>query len=107
MNIKAYALLGIAIIMELLGTTSLKFSAGFTKLLPSIVSLVSYFICFYSLSKALNDINLGIAYATWSAIGIVVSAALSAALFRQGISLAGVLGILLIVAGCVILNLFG
>ena len=56
-----------AIGMELTGTTLLKYSQGFTKLLPTIGCLVSYFICFFSFSRALNDLNLGLAYATWSA----------------------------------------
>lgn len=53
-----------AIGMELTGTTLLKYSQGFTKLLPTIGCLVSYFICFFSFSRALNDLNLGLAYAT-------------------------------------------
>lgn len=63
--------------MELTGTTLLKYSQGFTKLLPTIGCLVSYFICFFSFSRALNDLNLGTAYATRSGVGIVASVLIS------------------------------
>lgn len=102
-----YVFLAIAIVLELVATTLLKFSNGFTKLLPTLSCIIAYVICFFCLSKALNKINLGIAYALWSGIGIVVTTIISSILFKQEISLLGVLGVILIISGCVILNLFG
>ncbi len=103
----AYVLLGLAILLELTGTTLLKYSVGFTKLYPTIGCLFSYFLCFYLFSKALNQINLGAAYATWSAIGIVASTLISSFLFGEKLNPVGIISLVLIIAGCVILNLFG
>ncbi len=102
-----YLFLGIAIIGELIGTTALKYSVGFTKLWPSLLSLTAYVICFFFFSKALNGINLNIAYATWSALGIIVATLLSVFLFSEQITPLGILGTIIIVIGVVILNLFG
>lgn len=99
--------LAIAIGGELLGTTFLKYTEGFTKLWPSLITIVSYGICFYCFAKALEHINLSFAYAVWSGLGIVVSTLVSVFLFKEGVTPAGVFGILLILAGVVILNLFG
>lgn len=103
----AYLYLALAIVMELAATTLLKYSDGCTKLIPTISCVAAYIICYFSLSRALQKINLGVAYATWSGIGIVVTALLSALLFRQKTTPLGILGIVLIIAGCIILNLFG
>lgn len=102
-----YLLLAFAIALEIGATTLLKYSEGFTKLAPSAGSLILYIICFYALSKALNSINLGAAYATWCAGGIVVTAIISAAVFGQKLNALGIAGIVLIVTGCIIVNLFG
>lgn len=103
----AYVMLGGAIALELLGTTMLKYSAGFTKPLPTVGCLIAYFFCFFLFSKSLNSINLGAAYATWSAVGIVVSAVISAVLFGEKLNTVGILSLVLIITGCVLLNLFG
>lgn len=103
----AYLLLGCAIILELVATTLLKYSAGFTRLYPTIGCLIAYFLCFFLFSKALNSINLGAAYATWSAVGIVVSAIISALLFGEKLNNVGIISLVLIIAGCILLNLFG
>lgn len=99
--------LAIAIGGELLGTTFLKYTEGFTKLWPSLITIASYSICFFCFAKALEHINLSVAYAVWSGLGIVVSTLVSVFLFKEGVTLAGVFGIILILAGIVILNLFG
>lgn len=99
--------LAIAIGGELLGTTFLKYTEGFTKLWPSLITILSYGICFYCFARALEHINLSFAYAVWSGLGIVVSTLVSVFLFKEGVTPAGVFGILLILAGVVILNLFG
>lgn len=102
-----YLYLACAIGLELIGTTCLKYSVGFTKLLPSIATLISYGLCFYFFSKSLLYLYLSIAYAIWCAIGIVAASLISALIFHEALSAAGYLGIALIVAGVVILNLFG
>lgn len=102
-----YVLLGAAIILEIVATSLLKASDGFSKLIPTLFCIVFYVLCFYSFSKALLNINLGVAYATWCAGGIVATTIISALIFGQKINGIGVIAILLIVAGCVLLNLFG
>ncbi len=102
-----YVLLAVAIALEICGTTFLKLSAGFTKLGPTIICLVFYFFCFFSFSKSLNHIDLGIGYATWCAVGLVATSVISAFVFGQRLSTIGIIAIGLIVVGCVLLNLFG
>jgi len=102
-----YILLGIAIVFELIATTCLKYSDGFTKLMPSIGSIVSYSICFYAFAKSLQSVNLSIAYASWSVVGIIVSALLSVFIFKENITITGIAGIVLILIGVILLNLFG
>ena len=102
-----YLFLGIAIAAELIGTTLLKYSDGFTKYLPAGASLLAYGISFVFLAKALEKINFSIAYATWSALGILVTTIISVAIFKEKITLAGVGGLVLIIIGVVILYLFG
>lgn len=101
----AYVFLGLAIAFELAATTLLKYSEGYKRPLPTIACIALYIVCFYFLSRALNDINLGVAYATWSGIGIVVTALLSYFLFKQHLSLVTVLGMVLVIAGCIMINL--
>ena len=98
-----YILLCTAIILEIIATTLLKTSEGFTKLLPAFGCIVLYICCFYAFSKA----HLGVAYATWCAGGIVATTIISALVFGQKLNTIGVIAIVLIIAGCVILNLFG
>ena len=102
-----YVLLALAIVMEIVATTFLKMSDGFTKLAPMLTCIVGYVICFYSFSKALLHINLGVGYATWCAGGIVATALISAVVFGQRLTGAGIFAVALIVVGCVVLNLWG
>ena len=103
----AYLLLAFAIAAELVATTLLEYSAGFTKIAPTACSLALYAFSFFCLSRALLSIDLGIAYATWSAVGMVITSIIGLLLFRQQISMAGVFGLALIIVGVIILNLFG
>lgn len=103
----AYLYLAIAIGAEIVGTSMLKYSEGFTKLNYAIGCVVAYVICYYTFSKALGHIHLGIAYATWCGAGIVVTALLSWLLFHERLTPTGLISLVLIVAGCVGLNLFG
>lgn len=102
-----YLFLAIAIVGELVGTTFVKYSEGFTKLLPSAICVAAYCISFYSFSKALLNINLSIAYATWCGVGIVATTVISVLIFKQAISGWGALGIAFIIIGTVLVNLFG
>ena len=99
--------LAIAIAGELLGTSFIKATEGFTKLWPSLITIASYAICFYSFARALQHVNLSFAYALWSGLGIVVSTLVSVFVFKEGITPGAVVGIALILAGVVILNIFG
>ena len=102
-----YILLGAAIIFEIIATTLLKASEGFSKLIPDAGCVIFYVLCFYSFSKALLKINLGVAYATWCAGGIVATAVISSVVFGQKLNTIGIIAVILIVTGCVILNLYG
>ncbi len=102
-----YLYLALAIGFELVGTTCLKFAEGFSRPLPAVGCAAAYIACFFFLSKTLQYMNLSVVYAVWSGIGIIASTLLSAFLFHEQINLPAILGIVLIVAGVVILNLFG
>ena len=102
-----YILLGSAIILEIIATTLLKASEGFTKLVTAAGCIGLYILCFYAFSKALLRIDLGGAYATWCAGGIVATTIISAVVFGQKVNTVGIIAIVLIIIGCVILTLFG
>jgi len=102
-----YVFLGIAIVSELIGTTSLQYSVGFTKAVPSACSILAYTVSCFFLSKCLQSINLSIAYATWCALGILATTLISIFVFKKGITSAGVIGLILIIAGVTILNFYG
>ena len=99
-----YALLGAAIVSELLGTTSLKLSEGFSRPLPSLGVVVGYAAAFYLVSLTLEDLPIGVVYGTWAALGVVGVAAIGVVAFGERIDLAGVVGFGLIVAGVYCLN---
>lgn len=100
-----YAFLAIAIIAEVIGTSALKASEGFSNLLPSILVVVGYGVAFYCLSMTLRTLPVGIAYAVWSGAGIVLVSLLGWMLYGQKLDLWAMLGIGLIISGVVILNL--
>lgn len=104
--ILAYASLVGAIICELVGTTFLKKSDQFTQLWPSLTSLGFYAASFYFLSLALKTVPLGVAYAIWGGVGIVLTAIIGVVVFRQALDVPGMIGIGMIVLGVVVLNLF-
>lgn len=98
--------LALAIAAEILATSALKLAHGFTKPLPSFVSILGYSLAFYLLSLSLRTIPVGIAYAIWAGVGIVVIALIGWRFFEQPLDGPALLGIGLIVAGVVVLNLF-
>lgn len=101
----AWLSLAVAILAEVIGTSALKASAGFSRLWPSAVVVAGYATAFYFLSLTLRRMPVGIAYAVWSGVGTVLIALIGAVAFRQKIDLAGGIGIALIVAGVLVLNL--
>lgn len=103
----AYFLMFFAIAMELTGTTFLKMSHGFTLILPTAGCLISYGLCFFSFSRALTSLNMALAYATWSGVGIIASVLIAWFFFGEKLNAIGLMSIALIVTGCVLLNLFG
>ncbi len=104
MNAFTYLLLAIA--TEIVGTTALKLSDGFTKLIPALFVVVGYGAAFYFLSLALKDMPLGIAYAIWSAIGTVGTVIIGVIVWGQPLSKQSIFAIALIVIGVVLLNYF-
>ncbi|KVV14569.1 multidrug efflux SMR transporter [Flavobacterium sp. TAB 87] len=103
---KNFLFLGIAIICEIIATTALKKSAEFTKLLPTVITIIGYFGAFYFLSFAIRTIPVGIAYAIWSGVGIVLITIVGAIFFKQIPDLPAIIGLAFIIVGVIILNLF-
>lgn len=101
-----YAMLVLAIVFEVLGTSAMQAAQHFTRLLPTLVMVVCYAVAFYFLSYTLKAIPVGIAYAIWSGLGIVLISVAGYFLFGQKLDFAAVLGLGLIIAGVVVLNLF-
>jgi small multidrug resistance pump len=100
----SYVYLAIAIVAEVIGTSALKASEEFTRLVPSIIVVAGYAVAFFFLSLTLRTIPVGIAYAIWAGAGIALIVAVSAVLFRQVPDLPAIIGLTLIVAGVVIVN---
>ncbi len=102
----AYIFLTLAIILEVAGTVCLKLSDGFTKLLPVVGTCITYVACFYFLSLSLKTLHLGITYSVWAGLGIVLGNIVSVFFFKQQFDIASAVGIILIIAGVVVLNMF-
>lgn len=100
-----WALLLLAIVSEVMGSTALKASQGFSKLLPSLVVVFGYGLAFYFLSLSLRTIPLNTAYAVWSGLGTALIALLGWLALKEPMNAAIALGIVLIVVGVVVLNL--
>ena len=98
--------LAVAIVSEVIATSALKAADGFTRLAPSVVVVVGYGTAFYFLSLALKSVPVGIAYAIWSGVGIVLLSLIGWVLYDQRLDAPALTGMALIVAGVVILQLF-
>jgi len=105
MNI-GYLYLAIAIVAEVAATSALKASEGFTRLGPTLIVAAGYGLAFYCLSLVLRTVPVGIAYAIWAGVGIVLIALIGWLVLRQPLDVAAVVGIALIVAGVVVIQLF-
>ena len=101
-----YLYLGIAIVAEVVATSALKASDGFTRTGPSLIVAIGYGVAFYFLSLVLKTVPMGVAYAIWSGVGIVLIAAVGWLLMKQPLDLPALLGIGLIVAGVAVIQLF-
>lgn len=98
--------LAVAIVAEVIATSALKASEGFTRAVPATITVIGYALAFYLLALALRTIPVGIAYAIWSGVGIVAIAVIGYFFFGQTLDVAGVIGIGLILAGVLVLNVF-
>jgi len=101
-----YFYLSIAIISEVVGTMSLKASAGFSNPVPSLIVVVGYGISFYFLALVLKSIPVGIAYATWAGVGIALVTILSALIYKQIPDIPAIIGMSLIISGVIIIHIF-
>ena len=103
---KTALILFFAILSEVIATTSLKLSDGFTKLVPSMIVVIGYGASFYLLSISLKVIPIGLAYAIWSGVGIVLTVIAGMIIWRETLDWARVIGILFIILGILVINLF-
>lgn len=101
-----YLFLGLAIVLEVVGSSFMKASNGFSKLLPTTVTIIAYIACFFFFSQALKSINLGIAYAIWGGLGIVLTAIISVVIFKQSLDVPAIIGMVLIITGVFVINYF-
>jgi small multidrug resistance pump len=106
MRMPPYALLAIAIVAEVIATSAMRASEGFSRLLPSTVVVIGYGIAFYCLSLTLKSIPVGIVYAVWSGAGIVLITLVAVVLYRQVPDVPAIIGLGLIIAGVAVLNIF-
>ncbi|MBD3930070.1 multidrug efflux SMR transporter [Streptomyces chumphonensis] len=102
-----YLTLGAAILAEVLATTSMKFSDGFTRLWPSLGTVVGYLIAFVLLAQALKTMSVGTAYAIWAGVGTAAVATIGMVFIDEPVTFTRILGIALVVVGVVVLNLGG
>jgi small multidrug resistance pump len=100
----AYLHLAIAILAEVIGTSALKATRGFTRPVPSLVVVLSYGVAFYFLALALQAIPVGVAYAVWSGVGIALITLIAWVVYRQRLDKPALAGITLIMLGVVVLN---
>lgn len=102
---KNWIFLCVAIIAEVIATSALKSSEGFSKPIASVIVVLGYIIAFYCLSLTLKTIPVGIAYAIWSGVGIVLVTTIPWIVFDQKLDVWGIVGIALIMSGVLVLNL--
>ncbi|WP_299364050.1 multidrug efflux SMR transporter [Winogradskyella sp.] len=96
----------VAIISEVIATSALKESNGFSKLLPSIITVIGYCFAFYFLSLVLREISVGVAYAVWAGFGIILITTIAYYRYGQKLDIYSIFGIALITLGVIIINAF-
>jgi len=101
-----WTLLAIAIVCEVIGTSALKASDGFTRLVPSLVVVAGYVSAFYLLSLSVRTIPVGVVYAIWSGVGVVLITLAAMILYHQKLDIPAVIGVSLITLGVIIINVF-
>ncbi|MDR5771339.1 MULTISPECIES: SMR family transporter [unclassified Caballeronia] len=106
MRSTAYVLLAIAIVAEVVATSALRASDGFTRALPATIVVIGYGLSFYLLSLTLRTLRVGLVYAVWSGAGIVLITLVATFFFKQTPDIPAMLGMGLIVAGVIVLNVF-
>ena len=104
---KSYLLLGISIVFELLGTSFMKMSDGYSRLFPTIGVFICYGIAFYVLATIMNTLPLNVTYATWSGVGLVATAIIAVNVFGETMNVYNIIGIILILAGGRVVKLLG
>jgi len=102
----SYIYLLISILAEVIATSFMKASDGFKNLLPSLIVIIGYTIAFYCMSLTLKSIPIGIVYATWSGLGIVLISLVAFLYYGQSLDLYAIIGIFFILAGVIIINLY-
>lgn len=102
----SYLYLAAAIVSEVIGTSALKASNELTRLVPSVITFIAFASAFYFLSLTLRTIPVGIAYAIWSGVGIILISVIAFVLFGQTLDTPALLGMALIIAGVLVINLF-
>lgn len=103
----AYVLLLIAIICEVFGSSMLKATNGFKKLLPTLGLLIGYGLAFYTLSLSLKTLNLGVAYAIWAGLGTALTAIVGVLIYKENFNMKKLWGLALIIGGVILLNIGG
>ena len=103
---KSWIFLGVAIVAELVATSGLKAREGFTRLWPSLLVIAGYSVAFYFLSISLKDIPVGLAYAIWAGLGIVLVALIGWVIYGQTLDAASVIGMAMIIGGVAVINVF-
>lgn len=102
----AYLYLAIAIFAEVIATTALRAADGFTVLVPSAISIAGYIVAFYFLSLTLRGMPVGIAYAIWSGVGIILVSLAGWVIYRQLLDFPALIGMGLIMSGVIVINVF-
>ena len=105
-HMQQWLFLSIAIVGEVIATSALKASEGFSRLWPSLIVIAGYATAFYFLSLTLKTIPVGVVYAIWSGAGIVLISLIAWLFYGQALDLAAIIGMILIVAGVFVLNVF-
>ena len=103
---KTALILFFAILSEVIATTALNLSDGFTRIVPSVIVVIGYGVSFYLLSISLKVLPIGLAYAIWSGVGIVLTVIAGILIWRESLDWARVIGIIFIILGILIINLF-